>query len=590
MSDPISHKAGTSTAPASRRFDLVVPIAGVTLPYKRENNYKKKYTFLKNELASSGNDFQAAMETAERLLRFVNTVVMEVAERSSIADSLAIYCRQWTARWMEFARQENLNRLVYEEMEKRIADNARVMDALVNAYAVCYTSLSDGTHSYAEQAPSAYHCAFRVVELIHSKQLLLALVKKTLVTRDWSLANTVMFNQLCFEDTQRSVKASVLSSFYEIPAEKFVSFGALSLDFVYRTLQFAGLVREEGWPLKQLLFGDALLYRNERLMRVGLLRPDERIPSDVFVTTAEEQRPAGHPPETIQKPSICLETGELQDTLDRQRVLLETKLSTGVQGDGSLDLLNLVHEDRRLPMVHKILDALKPKSRQHKRMFVGGKTRLNIFFGFASIYQMLTYRQSGDSIDAEQLMMLEQLSKQSSHMISEEGYQTTYWNVMDMSYGGLMVQTPTTRYSLPLQQDDLVAFVPDGDETTPHIGFITRAEIQDDISLQAGIARISQSARAIQFRAYEERKDRAMRPALLLQGLENESLLLVEPREKIRPGDPLLLYRGSKAMPGRLGRVVYAKEQFTVYVVSSPQLSYLVTSADEASLAEPEAT
>jgi hypothetical protein len=269
---------------------------------------------------------------------------------------------------------------------------------------------------------------------------------------------------------------------------------------------------------------------------------------------------------------MLLQTTALRDALEQLRQRLDTRLREEEEQNDLGALLHHLNESQRQPTVYRMLEAITPRSRSHERAASHDQPIVNTVFGFTSIYRLATNHQQPSSRTLYELIVREQFASRGSRMSSDESHQPTQWQVIDTSAGGVMVSAPINRFGLPLQPDDLVAYISEPTDEALEIGYIARMELAADDNLRVGICRLARSLETVGFRAFEDQAEGGNYPALLLSGLENQPLLLVEHLQNLHTGDPAFIVRGKQQIPARLGKIVHAKARFMLFEISSPLL------------------
>ncbi len=433
-------------------------------------------------------------------------------------------------------------------------------------------ALSD--RKYRASRERIYANGVRILELVRWEQRFLALRYQQLSDKSWREANQVFFALACVEDPDRRVPL-IRDLEWCRSREQGGGRAEASLSELFVSLQVFGVLDVVSWPANLTRAVDSCLCRLREQLRPRL-DEGEALGENEVVIHATQNRPATFRREpAASPPQVILDLAPLDRYLRRLHDELEQKTFVGISDWKMLpDPLSRIPAGDALGMLRFMCGRLRARERKEQRFPRFQQESQRIYPGFVECYRLFRDQaQSGSMEVQENRLFRDALAGHSAALADRSADESeSRWWVVDDSDGGMLVTTKETRYAVPMDVGQLVAFAPDECETPPRVGYITRMQRRRQGYIDIAVVKIASTVEHIflQRPAGEGKEQRY--PALLIRSLANEWQVIVPPRRFFVSGAPLIMGRGGEQMPLRLGELCIGRREFLVFQARSPGL------------------
>jgi hypothetical protein len=223
-----------------------------------------------------------------------------------------------------------------------------------------------------------------------------------------------------------------------------------------------------------------------------------------------------------------------------------------------------------------MLLRLKERQRQHKRHAGGGNESFRLYFGFDDGHQLLKAIAAPYIEGAlAKRHLTDNLAQSSAKLIGDEEQLATRWQLIDFSTGGLLLRTEVTAFTTPVEIGQIVTFSPTDKLEQALVGYVCRLHRPHDHEIEVAITRVAKYAEAALVE--EALGSGGPRQVMLIQDLDEHWRVIAPSDHGFVSGTPLKVTQpNGRTVPARLGNVWLAKNDFTVFELSSPGFDRVV--------------
>lgn len=407
----------------------------------------------------------------------------------------------------------------------------------------------------------------RILELVRSQQLLMALRYQKLPAASWQAINQVFFVLYHYETVNQPqqlvgcLRIQLRES--EIRDSRRQMATAQQL---YVPIQLLGMMDLVAWPVQEIGVADAYIRGMED--RVVVLPDTGAQPPSGHVVTW-----FGHdgPPQFSRKSNksgLFFDVGALRKRVNEDHFLLFSGQETPTVENISAPL-SVLDEHGRALFVERMRSRLSPRQRRDQRNDVTDHREVFMYAGFMEVHRQLTLtRRPGKSSTKQSLS--DMLAGRSSILaddardVREQGQ----WEVVNESEGGLQLKATETPFTNPLAMGKLLLFrdmvaAPE----SLQVGYIGRLMRPKKGQIGVAIIKLGPYAESVAAQDESLQKTGKAWPAILLRTQDGRWQLIFHAKQHLQSGLRLSLRRGTQVLTIQLGSFVLVQREFTVYAV-----------------------
>ncbi|KPK40073.1 MAG: hypothetical protein AMJ69_03615 [Gammaproteobacteria bacterium SG8_47] len=519
------------------------------------------------------------VQEAARSASALNAVVMKWDKRLELATAILAASYATVAQF--YGHYQSRHSAIPEDRDQRdtLTATINLAEQLAIAYKLVFKELfATARGAYLKHRDTLVEAGFRALEMSRLAQRLRAIRYQKLPGAMWSDCNRIFFGLALHNDTAQPLRLTGTTGVRPVSEKRSPGSSTMSSpQDVYLSVQLFGLLDTITWPMRLLHVPDAYLNHLDNALRILPDSAQGMAPGTLITYLDADGPPRFQRREQTHLPAIRVEYSTLfnrlaqdHEALSQMKVLDHfdpTKVST--------PLAHLAGKDR-IPVVELMLLRLKERQRQHKRHAGGGNESFRLYFGFDDGHQLLQAIAAPYIEGALQKRNLtDNLAQRSAKFTDDQEQLATRWQLVDFSTGGLLLRTQVTAFTTPVEIGQIVTFSPVDKLEQALIGYICRLHRPRDDEIEVAITRVAKYAEAALVQ--EALGEEAARPVILIQDLDEHWRVIAPADHGYVSGTPLKVTQpNGRTVPARLGNVWLAKNDFTVFELSSPGFDRVV--------------
>lgn len=581
---PAPERAAPAPKPAPKPVDLrdatlYTNFAQCPNPYRKPGRTELNRSTYVEKLGSLKMFPAQLIQEAARIATALNAVVMKVDKRMELAG--AILGGSYATLAQFYGHYQNRHSTIPEDRNQRDALTATITltEQLAIAYKLAFKELFTTTRgAFLKQRDTIVEAGFRALELSRLAQRLRAIRYQKLPVAMWSDCNRIFFGLALHNDTTQPLRLTGTTGVRPVGEKRSPGTTTVSSpQEVYLSLQLFGLLDTITWPMRLLHVPDAYLTHMDDPLRILPDSGQEPAPGVLITYLDAEEPPRFRRREQNSVPAICIEYSTLFNRLvqDHEALSQMAALDSFEPGKVSSPLAHLGNKDR-IPAVELMLLRLKERQRQHKRHPGGGHESFRLYFGFDDGHQLLRAIAAPYIEGAlAQRHLTDNLAQSSAKLVGDEDQLATRWQLIDFSTGGLLLRTEVTAFTTPVEIGQIVTFSPADKLEQALIGYVCRLHRPRDHEIEVAITRVAKYAEAALVE--EALGSGGPKSVMLIQDLDEQWRVIAPGNHGFVAGTPLKVTQpNGRTVPARLGSVWLAKNDFTVFELSSPGFERVV--------------
>ncbi|MDH5181217.1 MAG: hypothetical protein OEZ39_04630 [Gammaproteobacteria bacterium] len=416
---------------------------------------------------------------------------------------------------------------------------------------------------------------FHILEMIRLEQRLRALRYQKMPGSAWRDCNTVFFYLYQYADIDTALPLTGTAGLW--PQHRTLKGGqapVCTTQMLYLSIQLFGILDVSTWPLWLLHAPDSYLTLLDDALKILPDKGQKLVPGFLVAAYMQDRHALFERTANTRSPSALIDYAGLFNFLVKEHENLSKMRLAGTVDETRLSKpLRAMAEDDRIPLLEMMLLSLHYRQRKQQRHAAIGNEELRVYFGFESVYRLLSGKagqpgseQTKDDFEAE-------LAGKSSLLQDDSQKISPSWEMINFSSGGLLLGTEETDFLSPIEVGQVVAFQSGSDGQTPLVlGYVSRVQRTSYHNVEIAITRIATNLEA----AYAVKTEKSKRqgiPAILIEDKGGKWRLLVQNKHGFINGNPVQLVRADNSkVPARFSGNWLVKSRFTVFDLSSPVL------------------
>ncbi len=558
----------------SDKDEKYVRFANLPTPIKELKRNELDKTAYIERLQQLNNFPDRLFQTAAQFLSRFNRSIIKPNKRLELISAVIGQVYPILAENIEKYRQQNYS--LPENHVRRDVLTAAI--SMLEQFAIAYkhvfkTDVIEGMEKNRERISM---CAFRIIELIRLEQRLRALRYQKLPASTWVDCNKIIFYTLEHADIEKEFKLLGAASCW-VKAKNMGGYclPSCSIKKLYLSIQLFGVLDITTWPVWLFQVSDLYLEIVEDGLR---LIPDQGqdVAQGWLITAVNHDGPASFKRlGSMQSPSTMIDYSKLYNFLVKEHEFLSQRRMLEDYDESLLSKpLQNIHKHDRIPVLETMLLSLRVRERHQKRHAAIDRETFRVYFGFDESYSLLSdmaqlekekFTDARDFVDT--------LAAKSSIVQDDEQTSMYGWEMVNFSTGGLLLGTEESDFTSPVEIGQVVAFTPEKQGTEPLFGCVTRVQRNHHRNIEIAIFRLSSHCEAALVMQTENGAKKNL-PVILMRDMNEKWKIIVPNEYGFVSGTPMQVIRANgKKIPVRLGGLWFIKNRFTIYELSSPNLS-----------------
>jgi len=527
------------------------------------------------------NDFQNQLiHEAATILSDINKVDVPVMDRIEVVH--AIYITVYPVMVSICAPYNNeINKPAQNKEQLSALSNCVIIaEQIAITYKYAYLKFySTNINKYQSARNNIVELGFRILEMIRLEQRLRALRYEKLPGSTWLDVNQIFFSLMLHEDIDEK---KVLSSEIGVSNIKVTDIIELknknSIRDVYLSIQLFGVLDVITWPAHLFYFPDSYLKYLDSALRIFDDNGQTLEPGWLITFLLNDGPPVHKRTDSMSAPGIRIDFSILYNSLVAEHELLAKMifLSSIDKKKLSPPLAKLKDQDK-IPVLEMVLMAIKRRERHHKRHNVYGSEKLVVNFGFNESYKILSgYTKPENNKDKNLLANIELIQQESIRLSDElpvELSNSSNWQIINFSTGGLLILHDEVSKTNTLQVGQILSFKPKDNSNLPLLGYVGRMHRLQEQRIEISIIRMASYAESALVLDQKSSSDDRGNPVILSQDMNERWQIVLLHEYGYISGTPLKLIRSNGAIILlRLGDIWMSKRDFTVFEIRSAGL------------------
>ncbi|MDH5445366.1 MAG: hypothetical protein OEY52_07400 [Gammaproteobacteria bacterium] len=419
-------------------------------------------------------------------------------------------------------------------------------------------------------------CVFRILEMTRIEQRLRALRYQKLTSTSWEDCNKLFFYIIEHADIDKEYKLLGAASRWVKPkATDYRGVPSCSIKKLYLSIQLFGVLDVTTWPVWLFQVSDQYLGYIEDGLRLIPDHGQDVVEGWLISSINHNAQAAFNRNEGMKSPSIIIDYSAMYNFLvEEHGILTKNRVLEDYDESSLSEPLRSIHKYDRVPVLETILLSLRKRERHQKRHAAIGSEVFQVYFGFEESYRLLSDLAHLDKSELKEMRdFVDTLAGKSSIVLDEEQGGFDGWEMINFSSGGLLLATEESDFTTPIEIGQVVTFTPAEKDSPPLLGCITRVQRSNYRNVELAIFRISTHAEAVLVVSTEQNANKGL-PVILMRDMDKKWKVLIPNQYGMVTGTPLKVIRADgKKIPARLGSLWLVKNKFTIFELSSPQLT-----------------
>ncbi len=533
-----------------------------------------------NHLAELVDFPNQLIHDAAIILSDINSVDVPVMDRIEVAHAIYITVYPVLAKICVPFNNEMEKPAQDAEQLLALANCVVIAEQISITYKYAYLEFySSNAHDYLEMRNNVVELGFRILEMVRLEQRLRAFRYEKLLGSTWLDVNQIFFSLMLHDDIdEKKVLSSEIGTSY-IKVDDVIDLKTKnSIRDIYLSIQLFGVLDVITWPAHLFYFPDSYLAHLDSALRIYDDNGQTLEPGWLITFLLNDGPPEYKRTDSMTAPGVRIDFSILHNALVAEHELLAKMIFLSSIDNSKLSppLAKLKDQDK-IPVLEMVLMALKRRERHHKRHNVYGSQKLFVNFGFNESYKVLSgYAKPENHQDKSMLENIELIQQESiklSDELSVKVSNSSNWQIINFSSGGLLISHDSVTKSNILQVGQILSFKSNDNSNLPLLGYVGRMHRLHDQRVEISIIRMASYAESALVLDQNTSSTDTGNPVILSQDMNERWQIVLLHEYGYISGTPLKLIRSNgSVILLRLGDIWMSKRDFTVFEIRSASL------------------